>query len=75
MTFMKVFLRNTHTGLYYRGSFEWTSSRAEALDLGHTQEAIRLAAEFHLDAAEVVLGFDDPLEDVALPFQGPWWRN
>jgi hypothetical protein len=72
---MKVFLRNTRTGLYYRGAFEWTSSRVEALDLGQTQEAIRLAAELHLDAAEVVLGFDDPQEDVALPFQGPWWRH
>ena len=72
---MKVFLRNTETGLYYRGAFEWTSVRAEALDLGETNEAIRLAAEFHLEAAEVVLGFDDPQQDIRLPFNGPWWRN
>jgi hypothetical protein len=72
---MRVLLRNIRTGFYYRGGFEWTSDRDQALDLGRTEDALKLAAEFRLRAAEVVLAFDDPMDDVVLPCVGPWWKN
>ncbi len=71
---MKVLLRNLRTGFYYRGNFEWTSERKKALDLQRTEEALKLAARFRLDEAEVVLAFDDPKNDLTLPC-GPWWKN
>jgi hypothetical protein len=72
---MKVLLRNVQTGFYYSGGLEWTSDRRHALDLGRTEDALNLAAEFRLSAAEVVLAFDDPEDDLVLPCTGPFWKN
>ncbi len=72
---MKVLLRNLLTGSYYRGGCDWTAERRKALDLQHTETALRLAAHFRLEAAEVVLAFPDPQDDVVLPCGGPWWQN
>jgi hypothetical protein len=67
---MKVLLHDARNGLYYRGTEEWTSERGEALDLKATVMAIRLAVDLLLEDAEVVLGFDDPFQDVFLPLKG-----
>lgn len=72
---MKVLLRNLRTGFYYGGGFEWTSDRKRALDLERTEAALKLAAQFRLDAAEVVLAFADPQDDLTLPCGGKWWQN
>ena len=72
---MKVLLRNLRTGLYYRGGHEWTSERRQALDLEATELALKMAAHFQLEAAEVVLAFPDPKDDLVLPCGGPWWKN
>ena len=72
---MKVLLRNLRTGFYYRGDYAWTSERRHALDLEQTETALRLASQLRLEAAEVVLAFSDPHDDVTLPCGGPWWRN
>lgn len=72
---MKVLLRNLVTGFYYRGGLEWTSDRKQALDLCQTGEALRTAARLRLEAAEVVLAFADPADDLRLPCGGRWWQN
>ena len=72
---MRVLLRNIRTGFYYCGGREWTSDRMHALDLERTEDALKLAAQFRLEAAEVVLAFSDPQDDLTLPCGGPWWQN
>ncbi len=72
---MRVLLRNIQTGFYYCGGCDWTAERRQALDLQHTDAALKLAAQFGLEAAEVVLAFPDPQDDVVLPCRSPWWQN
>ena len=67
---MKVMLHDSRNGLYYRGTAEWTSERGQALDLKTTAMAVKLAVDLQLEEAEVVLGFDDPFQDVYLPLKG-----
>jgi hypothetical protein len=67
---MKVMLHDSQNGLYYRGTDDWTSERGQALDLKATAMAIKLAVDLQMEDAEVVLGFDDPLQDVFLPLKG-----
>ena len=72
---MKVLLRNLRTGCYYLGGHEWTSDRRRALDLGRTEAALKVAARFGLEAAEVVLASGALQDDLTLPCGGPWWQN
>jgi hypothetical protein len=67
---MKVMLHDARNGLYYRGTADWTSDRGQALDLKATAIAVKVAVELQLEDAEVVLGFDDPFQDVYLPLKG-----
>jgi hypothetical protein len=67
---MKVMLHDARNGLYYRGAGDWTSERGQALDLKGTAMAVNVAIDSNLEDAEVVLGFDDPVQDVFLPLKG-----
>jgi hypothetical protein len=71
----RVILRDLDSGLYYQGNCQWTRNQKQALDLRHTQNALKLAANFRLKAAEVVLA-PSALPYVATErFRYPWWQN
>ncbi len=67
---VKVLLRDMRTGFYYRKGSDWTVEKAKAFDLGQIPRAVTLAVEAHLDQAEILLCYDDPSFDLALPFEG-----
>ena len=70
----KVILLDQRTGLYYQGNCQWTRNRQQALDLRRSQNALKLAANFRLEAAEVIL-VPAAAPDFATPFRYPWWQN
>ncbi len=65
---MKVLLRDIRTGFYYRTGPEWTGDKTEASDVGQIQTAITLALKARLERGEILLCYDDPSFDIALPF-------
>lgn len=67
---MKVMLHDSRNGLYYSGGSDWTPQRGQALDLKGTAAALKLAAEMQLQDAELVLGFNEPFQDIHLPLKG-----
>ncbi len=64
---MRVLLRDTRTGLFFRGLREWTAEVEEAFSFRHSAEAMDLAREHALENAEVLLSFEEPEQNVALP--------
>jgi hypothetical protein len=69
---MRVYLRNTDTGLYYAGSGQWVPDLSGALDLGEIEYASQLACEENLAEAEMVLSYDNPACQLALPVRPEW---
>lgn len=65
---MRVLLRS-ETGLFLGSVEEWTTSAGSALAFKSCFQAIEFAREKGLRNAEVVLSFDDPAYDLALPLQ------
>ena len=68
---MRVLLCNNRSGLYYEASGRWNASREEAYDFGDSHAAIRFAVEGGLKGVELVLAYNDPALDIALPLQKP----
>ena len=64
---MRVLLRDTETGLYFRQPTHWTAQSHEAQSFKHSAEAMDLARAQGVETAEVVLAFDHPPFTVALP--------
>jgi hypothetical protein len=64
---MKVFLRNTQTGWFYRGPSEWTPAQETALNLEQVSRAVSRIFETHLENVEILLCYDDPRYDLVLP--------
>ena len=64
---MKVYIRNTHTGWYYREPSNWTPDQAAAYDLGQVAKAVERIFEAHLEDVEILLSYDDPRYDLILP--------
>jgi len=64
---MKVFLRNTSNGWYYKGQSNWTPRQDEALDLGQSARAVEMVFKEHLERVEILLSYDDPTHDLVLP--------
>ncbi len=64
---MKVFLRNTQTGQYYRGPAEWTRYPSRALDFEQLSRATQLAVASHLKNVEVLLSYDQPDYNIVVP--------
>lgn len=64
---MRVVLRNTKTGLYLSDDQRWTSDLVEARCFRHSAEAMDAARELHLTELEVLLSFEQPPHQVALP--------
>ena len=64
---MKIFLRNTLTGRYYRGPSQWTAHPSQALDLKQMSQATQLAVGSRLKNVEILLCDDHPDYNIALP--------
>jgi hypothetical protein len=67
---MRVLLRDTSTGLYFRAPKIWTAETGKAQTFRHSAEAMNFARQHHLPHAEVVLAFDESSYAVALPLPG-----
>lgn len=67
---MKVFLRNTQTGLFYAGPDCWTNEHAEALEFEGPNLALDLVCQSKLQTVEVVVHFEESVFDVPLRIVG-----
>ena len=66
---MKVFLRNTLNGWYYQGPSKWTPWQEEALDLAQLSWAVEVVFQARLDNVEILLAYEDPRYNLALPVE------
>jgi hypothetical protein len=64
---MRVMLRDTRTGLYFKEPAEWTAETEKAQSFKHSAEAMNLAREHRISDAEVILEFEESRYTVALP--------
>jgi hypothetical protein len=64
---MRVMLRDTRTGLYFKEPAEWTPEAEKAQSFKHSAEAMNLAREHRISDAEVILEFEESRYTVALP--------
>jgi hypothetical protein len=64
---MRVMLRDTRTGLYFKEPAEWTAEAGKAQSFRHSAEAMNLAREHRISDAEVILEFEESSYTVALP--------
>ncbi len=64
---MRVWLRDSKTGLYFKEPREWTAERDEALSFRHSAEAMDRARMHGVADAEVVLHFEETSQSVAIP--------
>ena len=66
---MKVLLRNTLNGWFYKGLSNWTPRQQEALDLGQSAWAVEIVFQQNLENVEILLCYDDPQHNVVLPVE------
>jgi hypothetical protein len=66
---VKVLLRNTLNGWFYKGLSNWTPREQEALDLGQSAWAVEIVFQQHLENVEILLCYDDPSHNVVLPVE------
>ncbi len=64
---MRVLLRHMDTGFYYCGGYDWVDEVAGALDFGTVLKAATVALEQKLSKLTVVIRYDEPECEVALP--------
>lgn len=64
---MRVVLRNIRTGLYLGDNEGWTADLMIARAFRHSAEAMDFARDLQLKDLEVLLAFDEPPHQVALP--------
>jgi hypothetical protein len=67
---MKVFLRNTQTGLFYAGPDRWTAEHAQALEFQRPDLALDLVCQSKLKTVEVIVHFEQSIFDVPLKIVG-----
>jgi len=66
---MRVFLRDSVTGLYANGE-RWTTNAVEAFDFRSPVAATFFAVQARLWDTEVLFSFDDPGFDFSVPIRG-----
>jgi hypothetical protein len=66
---MRIVLRNIRTRLYLRNDGRWTSELSEARCFRHSAEAMDIARETGLPDVEVLLAFEQPPRQIALPIE------
>lgn len=64
---MRVLLRDTSTGLYFRQPEGWTADFDRAQTFRHSAEAMDRARECGVEHGEVILDFQESSYSVALP--------
>ena len=64
---MKVFIRDTRTGWYYKEPSTWSPEQDEASDIGQVAKAVERIFEAHLENVEILLSYDEPRYDLILP--------
>ncbi len=64
---MKIVLRHTRTGFYYCGDRDWADEVAAALVFGSIRLAAEAAGEQQLENVQVVIRYDSPECEFALP--------
>jgi hypothetical protein len=64
---MRIVLRHTTTGLFLREEDQWTHDLDLARCFKHSAEAMDLARQTCLQSVEVLLSFEDPPRQIALP--------
>jgi len=69
---MKVFLRNTKTGLYCTGSDGWVATEQQALDFTTVPQATRFALDEPSPETEIVLRSDLLPDEVVVPVIPEW---
>jgi hypothetical protein len=67
---MKVFLRNTETGLFYAGPDHWTGEHGEAMEFRGPDRALDQVSEAKLNAMEVIIHFEESHFDIPLKIVG-----
>ena len=68
---MRVLLRDRKSNLFWAGEGRWTADVLAAQDFGSSTRCIQHAISSRLSGVEVVLSFENPLYDIALPFSSP----
>jgi hypothetical protein len=64
---MRVFLRNTQSGWFYKEPSGWTPEQDAAQNLAQVARAVELIFAAHLENVEILLCYDDPRYDLVLP--------
>jgi len=64
---MTIILRHTLTGHYYSTSQTWSADVSEAMVFASVEEAALMANEKDLASVQVVMHYEDPRCDLALP--------
>ena len=64
---MRVLLRDVRTGEYCDGAGKWTRDVGLAYDFRNTWQAIELSTMCGRHPVEIVLSFEDPWYDIAIP--------
>jgi hypothetical protein len=64
---MKTLLRDTLTGLYYGSNQTWCAEVSEAIDFDTIPTAASVAQEQKLGTVNVVLRYEEPACELALP--------
>jgi hypothetical protein len=67
---MKVFLRNTETGLFYAGPDEWTGEHSHALDFHGPDAALDTVTKSKVSTMELVVHFEESCFDLPLKIAG-----
>jgi hypothetical protein len=67
---MKVFLRNTQTGLFYAGPDQWTDEHSQAVEFEGPSFALDRVSESKLEAVEVIIHFEESVFDIPLKIVG-----
>jgi hypothetical protein len=64
---MKIILRDLLTGRYYGGNLTWCAEVSGAMDFDSIQTAASVAHQQKLETVNVVLRYEDPTCELALP--------
>ena len=64
---MKTILRDSLTGLYYGGNQDWCAEVSGAMDFDSIRTAAWVAQEQKLETVNVVLRYEEPACELALP--------
>ena len=64
---MKIILRDSLTGLYYGGNQTWCAEVSGAMEFGSFQKAVSVALAENLETVNVVLRYEEPTCELALP--------